>query len=80
MERNFPERLSKCVLFPMPRVAAVVWKMVRAFLDPNTAAKIAVLAGAALTHSPPPYKKMEEHMDLEVIERMEAIRLATFTD
>ena len=35
LERNFPERLSKCVLYPLPAVATILWKMIKGFLDPN---------------------------------------------
>jgi hypothetical protein len=78
-ERNFPERLSNCVLFPMPRAAAVIWNMVRMFLDPNTAEKMVVVPGNAGTDAAPPFKRMEAHMAREIIDRMETIRLATFT-
>lgn len=79
MERNFPERLSKSILFPMPRAAAMLWKMIKLFLDPNTAEKIVVVSGYAHNDSPPPYKRMEAYMGREVIDRMETIRFATFT-
>lgn len=79
MEKNFPERLSKSVLFPMPRAAAVLWAMIKRFLDPNTAAKIAVIAGNAGTDAPPPYKKMEVHIERDTIELMEATRVETFS-
>jgi hypothetical protein len=79
-ERNFPERLSRSLLFPMPRTAAVLWKMIKMFLDPNTAEKIVVVAGKANNDSPPPYKKMEAYVGREVIDRMEALRCASFTE
>jgi hypothetical protein len=79
MEKNFPERLSKLVLFPMPRAAAVLWGVIKRFLDPNTASKIAVIPGNAGNDAPPPYKKMEVHMERDIIELMEAIRVDTFT-
>lgn len=78
MERNFPERLAKSILFPLPRAATVIWGVIKNFLDPNTAEKIAVIAGNAATESPPPYKKMEEYMERKVIDRMEKIRIDSF--
>jgi hypothetical protein len=79
LDRNFPERLTMLVLFPLPRAAAVLWKMIKLFLDPNTASKVAVVAGPAATDSPAPYKQMEKLMEREIIDRMEAIRFAAFT-
>lgn len=78
IDKNFPERLSKAVLFPMPRTAAMIWGVIKRFLDPNTASKFAVIPGAAANESPPPYKKMEIHVERDVIELMEEIRVATF--
>jgi hypothetical protein len=78
MEKNFPERLSRSILFPLPRAAAVIWGVIKKFLDPNTAEKIAVISGNAGTDAPPPYKKMEEYMDRRVIDRMEEIRIDSF--
>lgn len=78
MERNFPERLSKSILFPLPRAATVIWGVIKKFLDPNTAEKIVVLSGDAGTDAPPPFTKMEVYMERKVIDRMEDIRIDSF--
>lgn len=78
MEKNFPERLSKSILFPLPRAATVIWGVIKKFLDPNTAEKIVVLSGNAGTDAPPPFQKMELYMERRVIDRMEAIRIDSF--
>jgi len=78
MERNFPERLSKLILFPLPSIATAIWKIIRAFLDPNTAGKIAVISGSSSEKSPPPYKVLEKHLDRKAIDRMEELRLNSF--
>lgn len=44
---NYPERLNKMVLGPVPFMARAVWSAVSSFLDETTAAKISVLSGAA---------------------------------
>lgn len=80
MERNFPERLSKLVLFPMPSIATATWKIIRAFLDPTTAAKITVISGSSAANALPPYKYLNKHLDRTVIDRMEEIRLVDFVD
>lgn len=78
MERNFPERLSKLILFPMPSIATAIWKIIRAFLDPNTARKIAVISGSSSEKALPPYKVLEKHLDRKAIDRMEELRLNSF--
>ena len=78
LEQNFPERLSKSVLFPMPVAATFLWRVVRVFLDPNTAEKIAVVRGSAGNDDKPPYRLMEKHVDRGVLERMEELRCASF--
>ncbi len=79
MEQNFPERLERSVLFPMPRAAAVLWGMIRRFLDPNTANKIKVISGNAGTDAEPPYERMEKFIGRDVLELMEANRVDTFS-
>jgi len=78
MERNFPERLSKSILFPLPRAATVIWGVIKKFLDPHTAEKIAVISGDAGPDAPPPFQKMEVYMERKVIDRMETIRIDSF--
>jgi hypothetical protein len=79
MEKNFPERLSKLILFPMPRAAAVLWEMIKRFLDPKTASKIAVIPGSAVYTALPPVQKMDVHIERATIELMEANRVETFS-
>merc|ERR1712038_386100 len=63
LERNFPERLSRCILYPLPRAATVLWKMVKIFLDPFTAEKIVVIGGGAGIHDTTPSEKFEGILD-----------------
>lgn len=79
LERNFPERMAKSIVYPMPRVAAVLWNVIKKFLDENTRAKIAVVGGDASTDAKPPYKKLEAYVEREILERMETVRLESFT-
>ncbi len=45
MEAHFPEIVDHVVLFNAPRVFASIFPLVRAFMDPITAAKTEVHAG-----------------------------------
>lgn len=78
LERNFPERLAKSILFPLPSAAAMIWRVVRVFLDPNTAAKIEVIGGSSGIHSTVSATKFENICDANVKKRMEEIRLDCF--
>lgn len=44
---NYPERLEKLVLFPMPSSASWVWSAAQKCLDPNTASKVVVIVSGA---------------------------------
>ncbi len=80
LERNFPERMANSIVFPMPRIASALWNFIKKFLDENTANKIAVVGGDASTNAKPPYKKMEAYVERKILERMETVRLESFTD
>jgi hypothetical protein len=51
---NFPERLSRLVVCPMPAFARAVWLVVSAFLDRNVAAKVQLLSGSTGPRDPLP--------------------------
>lgn len=75
---NFPERLLKSIVFPMPRTAMALWKVVKVFLDPNTAKKIGLIAGNASRFSSPPYDRLQKHLPIDILQRMEEERFASF--
>jgi len=78
LERNFPERLSKCILYPLPRAATVLWKMIKIFLDPTTAEKIVVIGGGAGIDDKVSSQKFEKIVESHVHKRMEEIRRESF--
>jgi hypothetical protein len=41
--KQYPERLQRFVLFPMPSAAAWIWSAAQKCLDPNTASKVVVV-------------------------------------
>lgn len=80
LERNFPERLSRVVLFPVPAAAAYLWKVVKLFLDRATAKKIEFVRGDSGSDAALPREDMEDRHGLEknALERMEELRVASF--
>jgi hypothetical protein len=78
LEQNFPERLARCVVFPIPAIGTILWRMVRVFLDPVTAQKIHLVKGDARISAPPPFGAMEAHVSRSVLEHMEELRCSSF--
>jgi len=78
LEQNFPERLARCVLFPVPAAATFLWRVVRVFLDPNTVTKIDFCKGDSRTSAPAPYRSMETHVSSPVLKMMEDFRVKSF--
>ncbi|KAL7491567.1 hypothetical protein ACHAWT_000887 [Skeletonema menzelii] len=73
-----PERLESCILFPMPKVANVIWKAVKPFLHRDTRKKIVLVNGPAGVDDPVP-KKMKELMDEDMIKQLEDKRKSCFS-
>lgn len=74
----FPERLNRCLLFPVPRAARWIWNICRAWIDPLTASKVQLLAGAARIVSEPPFEAMEEFLEPHVAKFFEQQRHESF--
>lgn len=60
VECHYPEIADRIVLFNVPRIASVAFRVVKAFLDPVTAEKIEVFSGV-------PLERFKEEMLVEVI-------------
>eukprot|EP00559_Dactyliosolen_fragilissimus_P005943 CAMPEP_0184864236 /NCGR_PEP_ID=MMETSP0580-20130426/14207_1 /TAXON_ID=1118495 /ORGANISM="Dactyliosolen fragilissimus" /LENGTH=385 /DNA_ID=CAMNT_0027362931 /DNA_START=110 /DNA_END=1264 /DNA_ORIENTATION=+ len=54
LERNFPERLHKSILYPFPSAAVFLWKLVKIFIDPDTSRKVVLVPGSSSRESKPP--------------------------
>eukprot|EP00531_Pseudo-nitzschia_arenysensis_P018787 CAMPEP_0116141970 /NCGR_PEP_ID=MMETSP0329-20121206/14659_1 /TAXON_ID=697910 /ORGANISM="Pseudo-nitzschia arenysensis, Strain B593" /LENGTH=334 /DNA_ID=CAMNT_0003637175 /DNA_START=116 /DNA_END=1120 /DNA_ORIENTATION=- len=78
LEQNFPERLARCLVFPVPAAATLLWRVIKVFLDPNTVQKVALIKGDSRNEAPAPYKSMEVHIGKEVLKHMEDFRCASF--
>ena len=59
LRANFPERMRRLVVYPVPWAATALWTMVQQFLDAETVAKVVLLSGPATRGSPPPPELFE---------------------
>jgi hypothetical protein len=79
LERNFPERLDMCIVYPLPWGMESIWKLVRPFIDRDTANKIRLISGPASRISPPPNDTLAIYMDDDTLMRLEENRTSSFT-
>lgn len=77
VDLHFPERLALCIAYPLNFTATTVWRMIKPFLDPKTATKIAVLRGPGERDSLIPYDDMVQYIEKDVLDQMEENRLST---
>merc|ERR1712032_954479 len=66
----FPERLNRCILYPLPYTATMLFNTAKSYLDPDTATKIQVCSGSGSIKSPVP-DKVSKFIDEEAIAVME---------
>ena len=70
---NFPERLGRLVIYPVPWVATAVWSAASQLLDERTAAKCVMLSGPAARTEPVP-EGINEYITDELLQEMHAFR------
>lgn len=54
LSNNYPERVQRVVIYPVPSLVGHLWRMVRSMLDPVTRGKIQVHNGSAALGAPCP--------------------------
>jgi hypothetical protein len=74
----FPERLHRCLLYPVPPSFLWVWKTISKVVDPLTREKICLMSGPNKIISPPPFEQMHDHMDKDAAHQLEDSRVADF--
>lgn len=77
--KMFPERLHKCVLYPLPWALSWVLNAVKTVMDPTTAKKLVVVEGGAGMNSPLPLQKLTKHVSKDVALMCEHERLESFS-
>ena len=78
LQQYFPERLSQCILFPMPKSAMIFFKMVRPFIDVDTRKRLVVISGDSSRSAKIPKGKLAAHISPENIDVLEDRRLSFF--
>lgn len=76
----YPERLSKLVLYPLPRAAMWIWAMAKPFLDTSVVKRATLIGGDDARTSPPPNDALRLHFDEETVEALEKKRLSMFVE
>jgi CRAL/TRIO domain len=78
LQNLFPGRLHRCIVFPVPAVAVLLWNaVVRPFLDRAVSDRVVLVAGPGTgSHAPLPYERMSAFVDVPELERLAAIRTA----
>eukprot|EP00980_Cylindrotheca_fusiformis_P021180 scaffold8136_cov127-Cylindrotheca_fusiformis.AAC.20 len=80
LESNFPERVSKLIIFPVPRLAQGVFNTIKVLFQSSTSSKIVLVSGPASVDSPAPKEAIQTHIDGEVLDLTEEARLSSFID
>ena len=78
LNQRFPERLHRCILYPLPRPALWLWNMASALIDENVLDRIKLIAGPDAIDAPPPNEDLAKYIDESFLERVESARLAAF--
>lgn len=73
-----PMRLEQCIIFPVPKVANVIYKAVKPFLGKDTVKKVRLVSGPAGRNDKVP-KKLCGYLDEELIVKFEERRTSCFT-
>jgi hypothetical protein len=76
----FPERLHRCLVYPIPPGFAWIWNIIKKVIHPVTRDKICPLSGANKIESPPPREQMLEHMSEEAADCLEKERVDSFKE
>lgn len=79
LESNFPERVEKFVVFPVPRLAQGVFNTIKLLFHSSTANKIVLVSGPAAANAPVPKEAIQEHIDGHVLDLTEKARLSFIT-
>lgn len=74
----YPQRVHRCILFPVPRPAIFLWKSISVFLDPQLTATIDLIPGGCALKSPPPTKQLKTYVSEVGVTMMERTRLDAF--
>jgi len=67
LSNNFPERVKRIVVFPIPLAVRGIWSAVKMFLDPVTASKAVLLAGGDAKRGCRYPKELATYIDMSTV-------------
>ena len=68
-----PERLERCIIFPVPGIAVGIWRAVKPFLDKETSGRVFIVAGPAGIDDGLP-QKVPQILGGELVDKSEKTR------
>jgi hypothetical protein len=79
LSKYHPERLHRCIIYPVPKIGVIFWNFLKPFLDKSITDNIVMLPGPSCgRHAPIPREEMKEYLNEAVIDVLEARRLDLF--
>lgn len=78
LQRRFPGRLERLIVFPVPKPALGVYHAIQWAFHAELVEKIMLVSGSAERKSPLPRKDLQEYISEEILDRTESIRIAKF--
>eukprot|EP00591_Stephanopyxis_turris_P002718 CAMPEP_0195522894 /NCGR_PEP_ID=MMETSP0794_2-20130614/21504_1 /TAXON_ID=515487 /ORGANISM="Stephanopyxis turris, Strain CCMP 815" /LENGTH=324 /DNA_ID=CAMNT_0040652759 /DNA_START=142 /DNA_END=1116 /DNA_ORIENTATION=- len=76
LNNQFPERLAKCVVYPIPPSAMKIWTVMKMFMEPQTLKKMVLV----VANSEPSSEELMRHFDEATIDMLEQRRLSLYVD
>lgn len=76
LEDNMPERMFRCVLYPLKYAAKPIWGIFKSFLNPKVVKKIVIYWGPAAPESPVPKEMTNETYSADFVKAIESQRTA----
>jgi hypothetical protein len=74
-----PTRLDRCIIFPVPVVANIIWKAVKPFVGKETVQKICLVSGPGAGMNDKVPEKVNKYLDCELLKRFENTRKNCFS-
>jgi hypothetical protein len=78
LHQYFPQRMDKCLVYPLPTAALVIWDMARPVLDRSIVDAITLVQGSDALAAPPPNAELGKYLEEDMLEKMEAKRRSLF--
>ena len=76
----FPQRLNKCLVYPVPYAFMFIWRIMQQCMEPETSEKISLCRGVNKIESPAPIEQMCGSLTVEVANMLEQERISAFKE